>query len=169
MWYPRFMCWRGFGTTFDELTGSRELTEQTSCCVMTDTRTYICIWRHLSLHTYLKRGSVVITNKIGRIGIVFVLDARRGSPEEPPVEIVVHALRELDHIRVPRERSSSKSFWSWLPRIGRAIVPAGRSDQSGVRLNRAVEIHGRGEERAVGLAGRAARVGPRFARHAFTW
>ena len=98
MWYPRFMCWRGFGTTFDELTGSRELTEQTSCCVMTDTRTYICIWRHLSLHTYLKRGSVVITNKIGRIGIVFVLDSRRGCPEEPPVEIVVHALRERDHV-----------------------------------------------------------------------
>ena len=45
---------------------------------------------------------------------------------------------------------------------GRIIVPAGRSDRSMARLNRAVESHGRGEERAVGRL-EVPPGGPRFA------
>ena len=103
---------------------------------------------------------------------VFVL-ASRGSGRQGGAARrkdcgLVHAPLEPNHVRVPRERSSSSRFG--VSHQGAAVYhrTGRRSDRSMARLNRAVESHGRGEERAVGRL-EVPPGGPRFACHAPTW
>ena len=153
---------------FGELMESWELAEQTSCCelrlVPINRRHHPPIQHALSLYLGRSRSEDRSNRNAGirvRAGLTIGLAGGAARREDRgPCSARTESCASTGCGREAHRRS--RFGVSHRRSGGRIIVPAGRSDRSMARLNRAVESHGRGEERAVGRL-EVPPGGPRFA------